>query len=967
MRVAAYARVSTTRQAQAQGIEQQLDRLRAAAAERGWDLDDQHVYRDDGYSGARIGRPGLDRLRDRAALADLDLVLVTAPDRLARNYVHQVLLIDELAARGCRVEFLDRPMSSDPHDQLLLQIRGAVAEYERTLIAERMRRGRQAKLRAGTLLPWTTAPFGYRLDPERPRRADAVRTEPGEAALVAQLFDWYLEPQATVYRLAARLTDLGAPTPRGGPRWNTASVRGILRNPSYAGRALSNRTQVTPARARKSAMLPAGPGISHAPRPEEDWIAVPVPPVVSEQTFAQVQAKLDANQQGAARNTRHEYLLRALISCGACRLGCTGRQTAAGYRYYLCRGRTDPLRVAQGERCTARYIPAGQLDELVWADLCALLTDPAHVTRALARAQDGAWLPQELQARQATVRQALGQLERQQQRLLDAYLAEVVTLPELERKRQDLDRRRATLCAQQRQLDAAARQKLELGAVADGIEAFCQTIRAGLATATFEQRRLLAELLIDRVVITDGEAEIRYVLPTSPDGPHRPFCQLRKDHLDAPPGGVPFDQGGGGGSQVGGDQGQRGDGAAGQDDPDRGGVQAAVPQAGDLGQVLGGVPAVDPHHGRGPGRGGGYLGPGAGPGALARWPAGLADPGRRQGVQHRVLGQPGRPGHGPRQVPQRRPVVMRVRDHVHRPPGKRPGQQRDQRHRAADRAGRRRLPAGLAARAAPARDMQPGQHRQAHRPRAERQRHDDPARDEAIAEAELVPRRGRPVMLPGRPVHLAAGPAEHRVTDRHHQRLPGRDQQHHSQPRDRQAQLIEIPAGPGEEVMRPVMRPAPAQARPGQHPAHRPPPHLPGQPRHQPAERHERRPGEHRTQRTQQIQQRNRQIQARKHRRIPSHEAGTGTADASPFTPPDQSQAPHNCETPGAFWHSETLVSVRCAAGRGQGGYAGVSPAAGRSGGGADGAYVHDLDGLTAAGGGVRQVDRLGLVGRVDL
>jgi site-specific DNA recombinase len=130
MRAAVYARVSTTRQAQAQGIEQQLDRLRAAAAGRGWELDDQHVYRDDGYSGARLGRPGLDRLRDHAALAELDVVVVAAPDRLARNYVHQVLLIDELAGRGCQVEFVDRPMSSDPHDQLL-QIRGAVAEYER--------------------------------------------------------------------------------------------------------------------------------------------------------------------------------------------------------------------------------------------------------------------------------------------------------------------------------------------------------------------------------------------------------------------------------------------------------------------------------------------------------------------------------------------------------------------------------------------------------------------------------------------------------------------------------------------------------------------------------------------------------------------------------------------------------------------------------------------------------------------
>src|SRR5437763_12068304 len=175
MRVALDARVSTTRHAQAQGIEQQLDRLRAAAGERGWELDDQYVYRDDGYSGARIGRPGLDRLRDHAALAGLDVVLVAAPDRLARNYVHQVLLIDELAARGCKVEFPDRPMSSDPHDQLLLQIRGAVAEYERTLIAERMRRGRLATLRAGTTLPWTRPPFGHRLDPGRPPHAAGGR------------------------------------------------------------------------------------------------------------------------------------------------------------------------------------------------------------------------------------------------------------------------------------------------------------------------------------------------------------------------------------------------------------------------------------------------------------------------------------------------------------------------------------------------------------------------------------------------------------------------------------------------------------------------------------------------------------------------------------------------------------------------------------------------------------------------
>lgn len=159
MEVALYARVSTPRQQQQQTIEHQLSRLCAhVATHPEWHVAEEHIYRDDGYSGATLNRPGLDRLRDRAAMAAFACVLITAPDRLARNYVHQMLLVDELTQRGCRVECVERPMSEDPHDPRLLQMRAAVAEYERTLIAERMRRGRQATRRGGQLLPWTRAP-----------------------------------------------------------------------------------------------------------------------------------------------------------------------------------------------------------------------------------------------------------------------------------------------------------------------------------------------------------------------------------------------------------------------------------------------------------------------------------------------------------------------------------------------------------------------------------------------------------------------------------------------------------------------------------------------------------------------------------------------------------------------------------------------------------------------------------------
>jgi site-specific DNA recombinase len=205
MRVALYARVSTQRQAQADGVAQQLDRLRAHALAQGWTVSDEDIFRDDGFSGARLRRPGLERLRDRAALRVLDRVLITAPDRLARHYVHQVLLLEEIAATGCRVEFLDRPMSGDPHDQLLLRIRGAVAEYERSLITERMRRGRLRKLQAGLLLPWSRPPYGYRVDPERPRDPTGVRRDEAEAAAVAETFAWYAEEGRSLFGLAQKL------------------------------------------------------------------------------------------------------------------------------------------------------------------------------------------------------------------------------------------------------------------------------------------------------------------------------------------------------------------------------------------------------------------------------------------------------------------------------------------------------------------------------------------------------------------------------------------------------------------------------------------------------------------------------------------------------------------------------------------------------------------------------------------
>ncbi len=538
MKVAMYVRVSTQRQAQTQTIEQQIDLLRRHSQMHGWPWQEEHLFRDDGYSGASLRRPGLDRLRDQVRGAAFDRVMITAPDRLARNYVHQMLLMEEFEQGGCQVEFIDQPMSHTPHDQLLLQIRGAVAEYERSLIAERMRRGRQQKYQAGGLLPWTQPPYGYRVDPSRPRDPAGVRVEPAEAAVVAEMFVTYQQENQSLLGITKGLIRQQIPTPSGHWRWNQATVRGILANPVYTGTVFIGRYRSRVAQHRQSALVPIGRGHGGHPLTDpQEWVAVTqIPAIVSQEQFDLVQAKLAHNQHFARRNnTSHPYLLRALVSCGMCHLACTGRSSKLGYAYYTCRGKSHAVVSCRDEKCPSRFIPASQLDELVWQDVCEVLTHPETIASALHRAQGGQWLPQELQARRENLRKARVSLEQQRERLTDAYLAKVLALDEFKRRREGLEQREIGIAEQARQLEASVGRHDQLAGMVQSIEAFCQRVQRGLSGATFDQRRQLIELLIDRVVVTDEEVEIRYVIPTSSSSEQVRFCHLRLDYFNVPP------------------------------------------------------------------------------------------------------------------------------------------------------------------------------------------------------------------------------------------------------------------------------------------------------------------------------------------------------------------------------------------------------------------------------------------------
>jgi len=200
--VALYARVSAEPQGGAQPIESQVAALRAYLAERGVAVPPERAFLDEGYSGATLVRPALERLRDLAAAGGLDELYVHAPDRLARKYAYQVLLLEEFARAGVRVVFLTRPHGQSPEDDLLLQVQGMVAEYERARFLERSRRGKRHAAQRGAVSVLTGAPYGYRYvgkhDGGGQARYEVVLEE---ARGVRQFFAWVRSGRLSLSRL----------------------------------------------------------------------------------------------------------------------------------------------------------------------------------------------------------------------------------------------------------------------------------------------------------------------------------------------------------------------------------------------------------------------------------------------------------------------------------------------------------------------------------------------------------------------------------------------------------------------------------------------------------------------------------------------------------------------------------------------------------------------------------------------
>ncbi|MGH9082758.1 MAG: recombinase family protein, partial [Acidimicrobiales bacterium] len=521
MKAAIYARVSTEAQEARGTIGSQLEVLRARVTAEGHELVAE--FCDDGCSGARLDRPGLDALRDQAEAGAFETVWCLSPDRLARAYAYQVLVLDELARLGTRVAFTDAPAldDDDPQARLLIQVQGVIAEYEKAKIAERYRRGKLWRSRIGEVISWK-APYGYRRIPrsaEGPARLEAF--EP-EAAVVRRIFGDYVAGGHSIREITRRLNADDVPTPTGKPVWGTSTVSRMLRNEAYVGRVYFNRTEAVPTTShsgRRSNL--------QRPRAREDWIAIACPAIVADTVFDAASRVSRDNSKWSPRNVADEaWLLRGLVVCGACGVGvnCHKMRGRNGtfHRYYWCRNH-DPLRAGgEANRCPERNIRADALDTFVFDQVRAALLRPDILLAGEAAVTAAAPVPDDelLGAELARLDRKLEANRAERRRLADLYQAGLLELTEVQRRARDVDARNTALSEQQAALVLQRNQLATDNRLRHHVSDFAQRAAAGIDKLSFEQRQQLLRLVVEHVRVTGWRVEIQLRIPLDghPDG-----------------------------------------------------------------------------------------------------------------------------------------------------------------------------------------------------------------------------------------------------------------------------------------------------------------------------------------------------------------------------------------------------------------------------------------------------------------
>lgn len=506
-----YARVSSEEQREGQTIDSQIAELERFAKERDWVI--TNIYRDEGWSGGIIARPNMDRLRDDASKKIFDAVLVNDVDRLARDVAHLGVIKRDLERKGVQLIFRKLPSENSPMRNLMVNILGSFAEFEKELIADRTRRGRRHKAEVRKVFVGSLPPFGYDYIPRGPRDREGIfRVNPQEAIVVRQMYKLADEEGLSARKIALRLTELGLRPRKGGQRWAKSSVLRILRSEVYAGTWYYNKLEsYEPTVQVKNRAYRRSLKSSHRPRPRTDWVPVPLAPelkLVSMDSWKRVQACLTQNIAFSPRNSKHSYLLRGLVRCAGCGARFVGDPDHDRFAYRCHR------------RCKkVRSIGEESLNTTVWSAVTEALLNPDLIVESIAALQQRDVAQTEIgEVELANAERSITQLRAGEARILEAYRREIISTEQLADQMQQLKSSRAVLENVLRNSPKERLQpRLSKASIREALALFCEQITTRLTSLTPEERQQLIRLVVNEIVFDGSTARIHGVIPTKND------------------------------------------------------------------------------------------------------------------------------------------------------------------------------------------------------------------------------------------------------------------------------------------------------------------------------------------------------------------------------------------------------------------------------------------------------------------
>jgi site-specific DNA recombinase len=512
-RVAIYTRVSTDEQLKGYGLAFQEEKLRDFARSQDYSLDEKHIYRDEGFSGALMAseRPNMTRLFEAASRKEFDIVLVYKFDRLFRKTRLFLESIEKLEQYGVGFKSITEPFdNTHSSGKFMFTMLAGVAEMERDTIRERTMNGRAAAARDGK---WVTGvpPYGYTLDKGKKQ----LHIQEDEAKWVKMFFNWVVKEKLPLREIQRRANDMKIPVPRHKVSdkktlnfWHKRTIGRILTNETYTGtahfrkykRPFNNLTSIT-----DKSML----------RPKDEWIPIKVPAVVSLQLFEECKGQLLKNREFATRNQKRTYLFSKIIYCGTCGFKLFGgyqpsKKGAAkeGVKYY--HGLSSKVKVGQTMRCEV----CSQISERrlypVWDKLVEVLKNPQFTLNKLRRYNNRDVDKREIREQLGQMEKAINELEEKRYRSSQVYTEGEIDYQQYQQYLQECRDQEQRLKEEKLRLEQKITSKKDLSHISNLIQAQYKYLVERIDNLSYEEKQKVLRIIVKKIIVYPkiGEAEV---------------------------------------------------------------------------------------------------------------------------------------------------------------------------------------------------------------------------------------------------------------------------------------------------------------------------------------------------------------------------------------------------------------------------------------------------------------------------